>query len=260
MKRTLASALLLALALAWAPAHAQAGDAKMIFWYPGEAGSTEEAQPVIDAFFDYMNRSISPEAISGQYFNTVKGGLDYIARQKPKVGIISWAAWAQNRTKLGGAKVIMATLPLPGGKEMQTYSLVGASKDVEPGSAIYSSEPFDPDFARRHLFPDLPEGVTISQTEGIFLRIKKIAGGEEKGFAILTPTESATLRKLKSEWAKSLKFIWTSKAVPSARVVVFDDGWKAREKFSKTLLTAGDDPGAAEILEELRLKGFSDLK
>jgi len=260
MKTTLATALLLALALAAGPARAQAGDAKMIFWYPGEAGSTEEAQPVIDAFFDYMNRSIAPESMSGQYFNTVKGGLDYISRHRPKVGIISWAAWAQNRKKLGGAKVIMATLPLPGGKETQTYSLVGAAKDVEPGSTIYSSEPFDANFVRQHLFPDLPEGVTIKQTEAIFMRIKKIGVGEEKGFAILTPTESSTLRKLKSDWAKSLKSVATSKAVPSARVVVFDGGWKGQEKFSKTLLTAGDDPGAAEILEEMRLKGFSDAR
>ena len=92
MKRTLcAITFLCAITLALA-AHARADEVKMVFWYPGEAGSTKEAQPVMDAFSDYVNSEMKPDRLSARYFNTVKGGLDYIARQKPKSGIIRYAA------------------------------------------------------------------------------------------------------------------------------------------------------------------------
>jgi hypothetical protein len=260
MKRVLtAIAFLSAITMALA-AHARAEEVKMIFWYPGEAGSTAEAQPVMDAFSEYVSSGMKPDNLKARYFNTVKGGLDYIARQKPKVGIISYAAWAQNRAKLRGAGVVLATRPLPRGKEVQTYALVGKGKSIPDGAKIYSSEPLSTSFVKGNLFANLPSGATLAQTDRIFVKLKQIAAGEDNAFAILTATEASTLKKLKSDWAKSLKTIERSKPVPTARVVVFDASWKGKEKFSEVLLTAGKDPKAAEVLEEMRLVGFGRAK
>jgi len=256
MKRTFAALTLLCAITLSVAAHARAEEVKMVFWYPGEAGSTEEAQPVMDAFSDYVNGEMKPDQLKARYFNTVKGGLDYIASQKPKIGIISYAAWSQNRAKLGGADVFLATLPLPYGKELETYSLVGKGKDVPESAKVYSSEPFSSDFVRESLFPNFPAGASLSQTDRMFVKLKRIASGEEKALAILTPTEAATLSKLKSDWVKSIDTIERSKAVPTARVVVFDGGWKGKDKLSEILLDAEKDPKAADILEEMRLKGF----
>ena len=260
MKRTLwAITFLCTITLALA-AHARADEVRMIFWYPGEAGSTQEAQPVMDAFSDYVNSEMKPDQVKARYFNTVKGGLDYIARQKPKIGIISYAAWAQNRAKLRGASVVLATLPLPKGREVQRYALVGKGKKVPPDAKVYSSEPFTPGFARGDLFPNLPAGATLSQTDRIFVKLKQIAAGQDSAIAILTPIEAATFKKLKSDWAKQIKFIEESKPVPSARVVIFDGSWKGKEKLSEIFLAANKDPKAAEILEEMRLKGFGKVR
>jgi hypothetical protein len=256
MKRVLAAiAFLCAITMAIA-AHARAEEVKMVFWYPGEAGSTAEAQPVMDAFSEYVSSGMKPDQLKAQYFNTVKGGLDYISRHKPKVGIISYAAWTQNRTKLQGAGVVLATRPLPKGKEVQTYALVGKGKSVPDGAKVYSSEPLSTGFVKAHLFAELPSGVTLVQTDRMFVKLKGIAAGQDNAFALLTDTEASTLKRLKSDWAKSLDTIERSKPVPTARVVVFDASWKGKEKFSEVLLTANKDPKAAEVLEEMRLVGF----
>lgn len=257
MKRALSIIIMVAAICAATPSSARAGDVRMVLWYPGEAGSTEEAQPVIDAFFGYLSEAVPPEQVKGRYFNTVKGGLDYIARQKPKVGIVSYAAWEQNRSKLGGAKVLLATLPLPGGTETETYAMATRKKGDAAATKIYSSEPLSEQFVKQQLFPNLPAGATLEQTDRIFMKLKAIAAGEDKAMAILTPIEASTLEKLKSDWAKELKISERSRPVPTARVVVFDDGWKESAKFSEAMLSAGKDPKAADILEELRLVGFS---
>jgi hypothetical protein len=260
MKRSLAAIVFLCAITAALAAHARADEVKMVFWYPGEAGSTEEAQPVMDAFSEYVNDELKPDMLTARYFNTVKGGLDYIAGQKPKVGIISYAAWAQNRAKLRGADVVLATRPLPKGREVQRYALVGKGKSVPENAKVYSSEPFTPDFVRGDLFPNLPGGATLAQTDRIFVKLKEIAAGEEGTIAILTPIEASTFKKLKSDWAKQIKFIEESKPVPTARVVIFDEAWKGKEKLSEILLTADKDPKAAGILEEMRLVGFGKVK
>jgi len=259
MKRTLAAMTFLCAITLALSAHARADEVKMVFWYPGEAGSTEDAQPVMDAFSEYVNGELKPDKLKARYFNTVKGGLDYIASQKPKIGIISYAAWSQNRAKLGGADVFLATLPLPRGKEVQTYSIVGKGKEMPDGGKVYSSEPFTSDFVRANLFLNFPAGASLVQTDRMFVKLKQIASGEEKALAILTPTEAATLAKLKSDWAKSIDTIEESKPVPTARVVVFDSAWKGKEKLSEILLAAEKDPKASAILEEMRLKGFGKV-
>ncbi|MFH1830935.1 MAG: hypothetical protein ABH871_09205 [Pseudomonadota bacterium] len=235
---------------------AKTSDIRIVFWYPGEAGSTEEAQPVLDAFLDYLSQSMTSTSFTGHYYNTVEGGLDYIMKKKPKVGIVSFAAWMQNRTKLGNAKVMLATLPLPKGGKTERYGLMCTSTSQAPESIIFTSEPLELNYVKQNLFPDISVNATLEQTDQIFAKIKKIADGSIKASAILTPMETATLEKLDSPWTKSLKIIARSKPVPTARVVLFDDGWTGSEKLAEILLTASKDPKALEILEEMRLKGF----
>ena len=74
MKKLIITALILTISsssLAYAKA------TKMIFWYPGEAGSTKEAQPILDLFFAYLNKqpntSRNQQAASAQ--NIIKTAL-----------------------------------------------------------------------------------------------------------------------------------------------------------------------------------------
>lgn len=257
MKKALLSfQLFLLISLAFL-GNGHAAGAKMLFWYPGEAGSTEEAQPVIDAFCDYLNQSLAPTSITGKYFNSVDGGLRYISGEKPKVGIVSYSAWTENRAKLGSAAVMLAALPLPGGKPTERYALAGSAKEIPAGAKIYSSEPLTQAFISQHLFADLPGDVAFEQTDRIFVKLKAIASGKENAFAILTPMEAFSLKKLSSPWTKPLRFLKESQAVPTARVVLFDPTWKQAPALSEALISSGKDPKASDILEEMRLKGFS---
>jgi hypothetical protein len=257
MKKAFFSFLLFLLLCVTLPSTGRTDNAKMVFWYPGEAGSTEDAQPVIDAFLDYLSRGLAPNSVTGKYFNTIDGGLRYISGEKPKVGVVSFAAWTENRGKLGNATVMLAALPLPQGKTTEQYALVGIVKDVPAGATIYSSEPFTKAFIKEHLFAELPEDAAFEQTDRIFVQLKDIAGGKEKAFAILTPMEAASLKKLSSPWVKPLRFLKESKAVSTARVVLFDPSWKDAVKLSEVLISSGNDPQAIDILEEMRLKGFA---
>lgn len=235
---------------------ASARTVNMLFWYPGEAGSTEEAAPVIDIFFEKINADISPDKIQGKYFNTVDGGLNYIRGEKPIIAIISYPAWIQNANDMKNASVILSTLPLPGDKDTERYALVGHSSAKNNDLPIISSEPLSTAFVRAYLFPNIPENTKVSQNPQILFNLKKIASGELKSLAILTPTEATTLKKLGAPWTKSLKTMAESKEVPTARVVLFDPAWKGIGKFKKSLVSMNDDEEGREILNELRLKGF----
>ena len=239
---------------------AAAKTVNMIFWYPGEAGSTEEAGPVLDLFFEKISEKIAPDKIQGKYFNTVNAGLAYIRSKRPVVGVISYAAWVQNRGKLGGTDVILATLPLPGGTKMQRYALACKGNLANLKFPIISSEPMDAKFIVGNLFPDLPPDIKTSSTEQILHDIKKIASGELSALAILTPTEAATFKKLGPTWKKDVHIVKESRSIPSARVVAFNNSWSGLDKFKKALLSFGSDQDGKDILNELRLKGFADVK
>lgn len=239
------------------PAIASAKAINMIFWYPGEAGSTEEAKPFLDLFFERVNRVIAPDKITGKYFNTVAEGLNYIKVDKPKVGIISYSAWVQNKNDLKGATQILSTLTLPDGKNTEHYALVEAASNKNSRLPLISSEPLSISFIKEHLFSGLCGCTKASQDSQIFLSLKKIAGGELKSFAILAPMEAKALANLSSPWSKELRVAAKSRAIPSAPVVLFEPEWKGASKFKEALLNMESDEEGRELLKELRLRGFA---
>lgn len=250
------SVMLMAAASLAAARPASAKTVNMVMWYPGEAGSTEEAQPVIDLLFEYVNKKISPDKIQGKYFNSVADGLTHIGSRKPAVAIISYAAWAQNKGRLQG-DVILATLPLPGGAKTESYALVGLAGETARNLPIVSSEPLGISFVRSQLFPNIPVDAKIKESPQLIFSLKKIADGELKSQAILTPTEAATLDQISAEWATKIAVIERSKPVPSARVVLFDPAWGKAAAFKDALIKMNGDPEGREILNELRLAGFA---
>ncbi|MBT3182651.1 MAG: hypothetical protein HN337_09130 [Deltaproteobacteria bacterium] len=234
--------------------HAHAADANMIFWYPGEAGSTTEAQPVLDIFFEYVNKRIAPAKLEGNYFNSVESGIKFIKSKKPILGIISYSAYVQNKDLFNNAKALLATITNNSGGKTERYSLVGMGTDCSAG--IISSEPFSIEFTRNNLFPQLPADTTTKHVDQIIFELRKISEGTANSCAILTPTEAATLKRMSSPWAKKIKFISESEAVPTARLLLLSQSWDGTEKIKNTLIAMDKDEEGREILSELRLKGF----
>lgn len=230
--------------------------AEWIFFYPGEAGSTEEAAPVIKDFFDYLEKKDSKLSFKGKYFNTVDAGLNFIRSKKPAVGILSYAIWEMKGAQFPEAKVIMSTRPLPHGGTTDKYVLVGVESLSDNGQSVFMSEPLAREFVKEKLFTNLPSSLKLTQTGSVLHKIKSIAKGETKGYAILTATEAYTLDKMTSDWTEKIKELAKSSPVPTARVILFDSGYKNVDSLKSVLANMSTDGGAAEILDELRLKGF----
>jgi len=235
-------------------------NARFAFFYPGEAGSSKEAQPILNAFSEYIDDRISPYAVVCKYYNKLDEGLELIKKANMQLGIISYSTWIQYRAQLPDGTAWLATLPLPGGEQYEAYSMVSREGMPKAGSKIFTSEPLGYKFIQEHLFPNLAGGVKLTRTKQMLFKLKEIAEGKVKGSAILTPMEAYTLSKLSAPWVMNLKMIQTSNKVPTARVVVFDPVWKGRKRLKQVLLKAAKDTEAADILAELRLKGFAEIK
>jgi len=251
-----------ALFLLWlVPQTLHAKEIKMLFWYPGEAGSTAEAEPILTPFFQYLNQKLAPDTASGKYFSAIPDRLTYLKRESPVVGVVSYATWVQNASRIAGATVIMSTLPLPHGKPTEQYALVGKKEDLQKEKVlIFSSEPLPSQWVNTELFPSLSTSVdTMKSTPQIIAKLKEIGEGKLRALAILTPPEATTLAKIAAPWAKAIKMLARSKEVPTARVVLFDQHFSGASKLKAALLGAGNDPKAREILTEMRLKGFAPI-
>lgn len=258
MKRITLAIFTILLALTFSSSKLFAAEQYFLFWYPGEAGSTSEAKPMIDLFIEKINEKIAPEKVKGIYINDSAEGLAFIAKQKPAIAIVSFSAWKQNQAALNG-EVVLSTLPMPSGKNRENYSLVGPSSG-KTSNVIFSSEPLSINFVKENLFGKIPADAKISRSAQILSELKNIGESKSTAMAILTPSETFTLSKLSSPWAKSITTIETSKEVPSARVIVLNGQKALTEKISKVLLDIGKTDEEKEILSELRLKGFSSEK
>lgn len=253
MKLVKISTLILFLLLLGSKAYTQ--DYQMIFWYPGEAGSTIDAQTTLDAFFDYINKKIAPDKISGKYFNTVEDGLKFIKGAKPVVGIISFAAFEINKAKIPNAKVLLNTLPLPAGKPTEQYTIVGKVNNMNP-SALFSKQPLTKDFVQKYIWNNPNLFITI--VPNILPVLKEVATGEKAGGIILQPMEYTTLKSMSQTWTKQLTVLRTSEPIPSAPLVTFGDSTLPFiQRLKDVLLKIGQDPTAAGIIETLRFKGFA---
>lgn len=234
---------------------ANAREIKILFWYPGQAGSTEEAQPVLDLFCRYVAARLGPYRVTGTYFNTISGGRNFLKRGLPTIAIISTPMWTVYRSQVAGAVEWLATAPLPHGETTERYQLIGTTKTISAGMHLFTSVPF-PEFIHRELFPNLPRDVQIEETHQLLAKLRAMGEGQESAIALLTPLEASTLAGLSNAWAKQLVTIATSPPIPTPRVILFDAHFFDAPKLKKILLGMATDKEAQDILAELQLKEF----
>lgn len=235
----------------------------MIFWYPGEAGSSEQAQPLLDEFTRYINSKDAEIKITASYFNTIEDGERFINDKKPLLGILSNFIWEREREKdkFSDALFWLATNPLPVGKKAEQYALVGKTDNLP--AEIYSSEPLDIDYVRNHLkLLKKDDNSSLKDTPQLLLKLKSISEGTTSGaisaLAILTPVEYSTLIRLSAPWTKNIKIIALSVPIPTPGVVLFREPPQNIIPLRDILLKMKDDPLAKGLLEEMRLMGFSE--
>jgi len=241
------------------PLQASPQQIRMLFWYPGEAGSTVEAKGVLNSFFDHLNGRIAPYKISGEYFNTVPEGLAYLKKQKPSLAIISFAGYTINGRALDKNEPILKTLPLPNGKPTELYVVVGMGpRPAAWNTTIYTKQPLTREFVNDYVL-GVGTDVNIVAVQSVIATLKDISSGAKKGGVILQPMEYQTFKNIGLPWTGSLSVWHTSAPIPSAPVIAMQTlSPDARQKIVSALLSMSTDPEGKKILETLRLKGFEN--
>jgi len=244
---------------------ANAKASKMIFWYPGEAGSTSEAAPLLEEFSNYVKKKSGIE-LEGTYINDVSKGIVFIKKQKPAFGIISHITLEENRTTLPPPFTTVAwTKPLPDGKTTEQFSLVGyrvpeSEETWTPPTnlTVLTSIPISIAYLKSTLFPNLTGNIMVKMTNTILMTLKKMSTeANPNQVALLTPMESYALKSMSAEWTTKLAELVKSKSIPTAALVSFQDDPRKADTLVKTLIDMSNDPEGKEILETLRLKGFA---
>ncbi len=263
MKKILFAILTVALMSATIHA-ANAKASKMIFWYPGEAGSTSEAAPILEEFSNYVKKK-SGIKLEGTYINDVSKGIVFIKKQKPTYGIIGHITLDENKNTLPPFTRIGKTKPFPDGKTTEQFSLVGyrppeSEETWTPPTnlTVLSSVPVSVAYLKSTLFPNLTGNIMIKTTNTILMTLKKMSTeANPNQVALLTPMESYTLKSLSAGWTTKLAELAKSEAIPTAALVTFQDDPRKADTLVKTLIAMSNDPEGKEILETLRLNGFT---
>lgn len=232
-----------------------AASEQIIFWYPGEAGSQTEAQPLLDAFTKLISQQATKQ-LEAVYSNTEEAGAKYIASQKPLFGILSYPAWLKWQQTHPTSTVFLQVIPSHG-KLAEQYLLVGKSTPNAELN-ISSSEPLSTSFVTEQLFPGKNWRVTITPQAQLLFKLKALSEGKWDGFCLLTPREARSFQALKSPWKENLKFMQASKAIPTARLVLLKNSSATElEIWRKAFLSVAAQAGAQEVLQELDLAGFT---
>lgn len=253
MKRGIFCGLLLCILLFSSVARAE--KVQLLFWYPGEAGSQAEAQPLLDAFSTLLNTQ-SPAPISATYHNDRTAGEQFIQQQHPTFGILSYHAWLNWQNTHPKSKVFLQVLPNHG-QLTEKYVLVG--KSAPQGQIqVLSSEPLSENFLTQQLFPHKTWSAKMTSSKQLLFKLKELADGKWSGYCLLSPREATSFAALKSPWKQQLSFTQSSAAVSTARLIIFAKEPPQIEQWKKTFLELSKNPAANEVLEELSLSGFAE--
>jgi hypothetical protein len=231
----------------------EAKEYQMIFWYPGEAGSTAKAQSTIDSFFDYLNKHISPDKISGKYFNSVEEGLKFI--RHAKFAIISFAASEIYKDKIGPVQTLLQTKTLPDGKTVEEYTIVGRGEKPFWNIPLYSKQPLTQAFISKYIIAE--DGVRLNAVNNILPTLKEVSAGLKSGAVLLQSMEYFAFKNINRPWVNQLNVWHSSKPVPTAPFIIIGELPAFTDKLKKILLEMSQNSEGKNILESLRLAGFA---
>lgn len=236
-----------------------AAELGFIFWYPGEAGTTAQAQPILYQFAALLAKHTPGTTWRPQYIPSEERGMAFIKGQKPAIGIVSYLMYWKHRDLLG-MKALASTRPLR--SSIRTLALVEGPCTQTGGAALlFGSEPYPLRFLHEvfagseDALRPWPSG-SVSNTNDMRATLKQMAESGSCNRAVLSGAESASLKGSKAVWASSIKILASSRPIPVPPVVAFGSQAIAQQ-VSQALLTLGRDPDAKEILSEMRLAGFA---
>lgn len=230
-----------------------------LFWYPGEAGNTTEAQPLMDTFAAHLSAKTPATTWQATYMADVAGGKRYIQKQRPTFGIVSHLMFERYGAQYGMRK-LLATRPLPHGKTTETWHLIRPPcQGPLPKAIIHVTEPvteativaaFAPE-----LVAEIERPMEIEPTGNLLHALREIARGR-CNYALLNEREWWAVSNVGSDWSKQLVATTSQQTHSTALLVQFGKASDTTDALTATLRAMANDSHGQQILATLRLKGF----
>jgi hypothetical protein len=224
---------------------------------PGQPGTSQEAQPVMDALAAYLQKKLDVKVnVTGNYFNVLAEALDFMRVNHPRWGIVSLGFYALHATAFQMTPIASTC---PGGFSKDILRLA-VSKEASDNwrdlrGTVFGSMLFVPEVVACELF-GRPLKQLPFNLAGTFQPLKSLraAGkGKETGL-VLDRLQYQSMQSLPV--VEAVKIIQTSRELPTSPVVWFGRPDEQAESLSKILIGMRKDSEALSLLKILQTDGF----
>jgi hypothetical protein len=224
---------------------------------PGQPGSPEEAQPVMDELAMYIGKkSGAGAAIKGTYFNRLDEALDYLNHQHPQWGIVSLGFYAEHAHRF---QMIGLAGTRPGAQPKDIWRLVVTAGGCTDWKAlqgkVVGNMLFEGKAAACLLF-NMPADRLPFPLEGTFHPLRSLRN-VVKGDAAAVVLDRVQYEAVQAlPLAKQIHVIHTSRELPTSPVVWFGETDVNAKTLTEILLAMKGDGDAQTLLTLLQTDGF----
>ncbi len=228
---------------------------------PGSPGTTEEAAPLIGRLAGYLAGHLPQgTTLAGSYINAIDEANQAIARLHPRFAIVTLPYYLEHRAAYDWRPQLATR---PGGRTEDHYRLLvsttnpvttwQALKGEVAGTLCQTTEA-----VARLMFQRTPSALPFhcQPTDRLLRAARQVARGELTG-VVVTDEQYASLTALPE--GKQLRPLVTTPPLPPPLVVSFGPPDETIQAITRILMGMKDDPGAKELLTELRTDGFGPI-
>lgn len=255
------AAVAVALALSALAAHAAPPKQTLVVCSPGSPGTTDEAQPRMDAFAAAVSAKAGTP-LDAIYDPSEDGG---VARLKTAgVGLVSLPFFLKHEQDLG-LRARLQTVG-KGRPALERWALVvqkGRIKGPEglAGMTVVSGVAFAPAFIRGPVlggFGALPGTAKLTQSTAVLSSLRRAADGEPVA-VLLDGTQEAQLASL--PFASKLEVVTRSPPLPAGLIVTIDARMppKTWSGIEGALVGLASDAAGAGVLDAILLSRFAPV-
>lgn len=229
---------------------------KIGFIYPGGEGSPEDAQGLIHAFSEQIQKNGGP-ILEGNYYPDRELGLAALRSQKLPLAIVSLDFFLAY-SKKHRMEILLSTLPLKSNGAHEEYYLMGLGRTLsfQELPKIFISYEVSDSFVKRLIFGKEIQ-TTLEQTSNILSVLKKLAEREIQGAVLLDSYEYTAWNNLNMAWGRDIGLLYQAPRLPSSPLVALialDE--KTKENLTRAFVNLNQTVEGRAVLESLRLRGF----
>lgn len=243
-----------------AGAHAAGGSLDFVIIQPGQPGTPEEAQPVMDSFAAYVREKLDAKVeVTGCYFNDLEEAMDFMKGERPQWGIVSLGFYADHAADFQMTPIASTC---PGGFSKDILRLAVSREAPDSWHSLQGTVSgtmlFVPDVAACELFASPLDKLPFKLT-GTYQPLRSLRSASKGQLAgvVLDRLQYRSMQSLSV--AGTVKIIVTSKELPTSPVVWFGPRNERTKALAAILTGMRKDADAANLLKILQTDGFGPV-